>query len=750
MLTVALLTLFAAAAPAQQDTARGVIRGTVESQSTGLPIALAVIEAEAGANHVLAVADSTGGYRLRVASGRQTFRVRHLDHAPIQMEVLVPANGEVELDVALVHRPITLAAVNVRPRLDPRADSVAVSRSEFNLLVSRRVTEDGAGLSDALNPGFTPTEPDGGGGPGEALYVRGAAANLQLVLLDGAPVYAPFHMGGLIETFEPEVLGSARLYLGGAPARYDGGLSYVMDLSTRSGNGSRHSAAGTLDLVSATGRVEGPLPGGIHYLASARTVHGASLARLEGQPFPYEFADGLLRLDVPLPEGGISLTGFVNDEGVRVDTMAPGGDGYARWGNTAGSIRYRGRFEGADVEMTLAGGRFAADLPLRDGDRLFVLEGRSDRVRAGIDFIREESGPARVRYGASFERTWVEHTARQPETYQTLVYAEASGSAAGGYMDVEWHPAPKVLLRGGVRGDAFSVGGIATLAPRLSATWAMSDEAALTLAGGRYHQYVRVPRPLPRGTRLRNFADSARIATHLAVGGATHLSLSLDQQVTSGVRLGLEGFYKRFHGLPFQQQVTDTATGISTTTAHISGVDVWVRRVAGRVTGWLGYSLGWMWNSSDATGLASQFTGRQTLNVGARGAFWRRTNVSVRLAYGAGLPYSAVTLSDRVFSGGAINQADGGSNVDLDTDAPLTGPAPQPFLRLDAEVSRTWSPRLAGRRTQVTPYLRVINALESRDGLFYRYFDEDDTGGGEIEPVATMPLVPVFGITWKF
>ena len=738
MLIPVVLALLTASAP-PQDSARGTIRGTVQSEPTGLPVPLAVVEAEDGRQTVHAIADSTGAYRLRVAAGVQTLRVRHLEHAPVEMEVLVPPAGELVLDVALPHRPIVMAAVRVLPPADPRADSVSVARQELGALWGRTLAEFD-GLRDALASGVgaDPDDPDAGG---DALYVRGSAANLQLVLLDGAPVYAPFHMGGLIETFEPDVVGNAKLYLGGAPARYDGGLSYVMDLSTRSGR-EHAGAAGSVDLVSATGRVEGPV-GAARYLASVRTVHGASLAPLEGQDFPYDFADGLVRVDVPLPEGGISTTLFANAEGVQSnDTLSDGAARNARWGNVAGSVRYRGRFEGADVEMTLAGGRYDADLPLQYRGRRYQLVGRSDRVRAGVDFLRTDQ-PVLLRYGASFERTWVHYRARGVDARRRLLYNEASGVSAGGYVDGTWQPMASVVLRAAVRGDAFSVGGVATLAPRASATWLVSKGAALTLAGGRYHQYVRIPRPIRPGITLLNFADSARIPTNLTVAGATHLSLGLDQQMGGGVRLGLEGFYKRFHGLP-SPHLVDTMSSV----AHTSGVDVWVRRTAGGVTGWFGYSLNWAWSTHTDTTLAPRFTGRHTINAGVRGVTWKRAVLSVRVAYGARLPDSTLraSLPDGVLDGGSLPTPGQRSGVDLDTDAPLNA-EPDGFLRLDAEVSRTWSPLLAGRRTQLTPYLRVINALDSRDGLFYRYLDENEQRS--IPGVGGLPVVPVFGVSWK-
>jgi hypothetical protein len=736
MLIPVVLALLTAAAP-PQDPARGVIRGTVQSEPTGLPVPLAVVEAEAGRQTVHAIADSSGAYRLHVAAGVQTLRVRHLEHAPVEMEVLVPASGEVVLDVALTHRPIALAPVRVRPPTDPRADSTSLGRPELGVLLGRTL-EGHAGMQP-LADGFTgPGEP--GLVDGDALYVRGSAANLQLVLLDGAPVYAPFHTGGLIETFEPDVVSNARLYLGGAPARYDGGLSYVMDLSTRSGR-EQASASGSVDMVSAGVRVEGPL-GAARYLGSMRTVHGASLAPLQGR-FPYEFGDGLVRVDVPLPEGGISTTLFANSEGVRVDTLPTGADRHARWENLAASVRYRRRYEGADVEVTVAGGRYDADLPLRDRTRLFQLVGRNDRVRAGVDFLRTD-GPVILRYGASFERTWVRYRARQPGLLQQLLYTRTTGTSGGGYVDLTWQPASSVVLRGGVRGDGFSVGEVGTLAPRASATWLVSEGAALTLAGGRYHQYVRIPRPLSWGTQLENFADSARIPTHLAVAGATHLSLGLDQQIDGDVRLGLEGFYKRYHGLP-SPRLFDTTTS----TAHTSGVDVWVRRTAGTLTGWFGYSLNWAWNTQADTS-ASYFSGRHTVNAGVRGIAWRRTHFSVRVAYGSRLPVSALRagLPPGALDGGSIPRAgqSSGGGVDLDTDAPLNA-EPDGFLRLDAEVSRTWNPRVGRVTTQVTPYLRVINALDDRDGLFYRYLG--DGANGEIPGLGDFPIVPVFGVSWK-
>jgi hypothetical protein len=730
MLFTAALALIVTAAPAQ-DTTRGVIRGVVQSDPSGLPIPLAGVEAHDGEGVVVAVAALDGSYRLRVPAGRHTLRVRHMEHAPLELEVLVPPAGDVVMDVTLEHRPLRLDPIRVTSPLDPPADSTVVSPAVLGFVVDHHTLDD-PGLGGALPGRFGGGS--GGEGDGESLFVRGSAASLQLVLLDGAPVYAPFHMAGLVESFEPDVVGSARLYLGGAPARYDGGLSYVMDLSTRSGRGEHHRLAGSFDLVSGGLRAEGPL-GAVRYLASARAVHGATLDRLEDEPFPYTFADGLLRVDAPLVGGVVSLMGFANQEGVRIDTVGAG-DGFARWGNRAGSLRFRGPLEGAAMEITLAGGRFDADVPIRHLQRRFDVRGSSDRLRAGVDFTRE--GRALLfRYGAGVDRTWLTHRALG-EDGRNLVYTRSAGTTAGGYLDATWQAARRVVLRGGLRGDAFSVGDVAVLAPRASATWLLTDDAALTLAAGRYHQYVRVPRPLG-ATPPANYADSVRLATHLAVGGASHFVLGLDQQLGGGLRLGLEGFYKRFDGLP--PAVADAGE----TTDHTSGVDVWVRRGAGEVTGWLGYSLAWAWSSDIAPGVGSRFAGRQTLSAGVAGPVWRGTIVGARFAFGAGLSSTPVGgLAERVLRSDVPSYGNGS----LETEPPLSGSSPGSYLRLDVHAARTWNARIRGRSSEVTPYLRVLNALDSRDGLFYRYFSGEDGQHG-VQAVGTLPVVPVFGVSWR-
>ncbi len=729
------LLLALAASPAAPDTVPGTLRGTVQSEPSGIPLPLAVVEVASGSRLLTTTADSAGRYQLhRIPAGRRLLVVRHPGHAPQELEILVPSGSDLVLDLSLRVQPVALDPVLVAaPELGDGEGGAARGRRE-DLGILQHTLEGSASAAAYATGGGSGTGGDGGEG-GDVLYVRGSAADLKLVLLDGAPVYAPFHTGGLIQTFEPEALGSARLYLGGAPARLDGGLSYVMEMRTRPGRREMHRVSAGADLLSGRALVEGPLRGGGTYLVAARGVHGAAAERLQGEPFPYDYADALARADLPLRGGAeVGVTAFVNREGVRVE---PGeGQGRALWGNVAGSARFRGTLGEVDVEATAALSDFSATLPWRaSGNRTLAMLGGMSRARMAVD-LASDAGRTRMRYGASFDRAWIRHRARlrDPQGGDSLLLDRRSAGDVGGwYLDATVPLAAWLQLRAGVRGDAFTAGPLLSLSPRVALTWLPAPRSSVTLAGGRYHQYVRTGRE-PGSHAQPTLEDSLRLQTRLTAARSTHLSLALDHEMGVDVRLGMEGYFKHFEGLP----------GTPEEGAHNSGVDLWVRRGGAAVTGWLGYSLAWSW-AADGEGMAGDFAGRQLVSAGMEAPLGHNGRFGLKVAYGAGLPYTAV-YSGAMGVGESVLPPTSATGVEDGTGAPLTGPPQEPYLRVDAELSRTFSPRWGGRVTQLTPYVRILNALDRRDSVFYRL------GWGDTGPraVAALPVLPVAGLSWKF
>ncbi|HET8656708.1 MAG TPA: TonB-dependent receptor [Longimicrobiaceae bacterium] len=723
------------------DTLPGAIRGQVRSASTDRPLVGAVVELRSPARSRSTLTDSAGDYAFAgVRPGRAAIRASLPDHEPLEVDVLVPAGGALTLDLSLEPRPLALRSLVVHGRAGRTEEPDSLSAPRADAALAEAAALQGLPAAGVLGAGG----PGGGGGggveppdPPDVLYVRGLSSEQKLVLLDGAPVYAPFHLGGLLEPFEPGVLSSATMYLGGAPARYDGGLSYILDLTTRRGDSDRVASSGAVDLLGAHTVLEGPLAGGATFLLGGRAVHALGLRPFLEDDFPYSYGEGLARVDVPVGNGSLAVTGFANREAIRFDSMSAS-DGAAAWSNGAASVRYHGSLLGSRATLTAAFGAFTAALPSLD--RPAAARGRARRLRLAGDF---ERGPARARlgYGVSYEEV-----RQRTESRAGPGVAGVRAASGGAYVEREWRLSDEVRLRGGLRGDVFSVDPAPRIAPRVSLTWALSDDAALTAAVGAVHQYVDVPRPLTiaqaDGRTDTLFADGG-----FAVGRATHATLALDQRFDHGFRLSVKGFFKDFAEVP--------AAAIPPSEA--SGLEIDVGRSVGRVQGWLGYSLAWVWSLPGSGLYTERFAGRNLVNAGLRAGIGRGVEVDARVAYGSGLPYSAIPLTPANYAGYANDGYPGasypgwvalssGGTVSASGGGIVPTPSAEPYLRVDLGLSRTFTPQWEGRATTIAPYIRLLNALDRRDAVFYRYRQDDRV----TRPIDALPLLPTVGVEWKF
>lgn len=99
---------------------------------------------------------------------------------------------------------------------------------------------------------------DGLGG----MNIRGGESGQNLMLLDGVPVYIPFHLLGAYSIYNSSMVRSAKLMKGNFSSRYGGRLSSVFDVRTREGNLHKWKAEASFNLVNAKALIEGPIKKG--------------------------------------------------------------------------------------------------------------------------------------------------------------------------------------------------------------------------------------------------------------------------------------------------------------------------------------------------------------------------------------------------------------------------------------------------------------------------------------------------------
>lgn len=108
------------------------------------------------------------------------------------------------------------------------------------------------------------------------LYVRGGSPDQNLFLLDNSPLYYVSHIGGLVSTFDPNMIGSISLYKGNFPAKYGGRLSAIVDIRMKDGNHKKRMGEVSVGIISTKFQFEGPISkkdSSITFLISARRMN---------------------------------------------------------------------------------------------------------------------------------------------------------------------------------------------------------------------------------------------------------------------------------------------------------------------------------------------------------------------------------------------------------------------------------------------------------------------------------------------
>ncbi|TVR64246.1 MAG: hypothetical protein EA422_07315 [Gemmatimonadales bacterium] len=767
--------VFQAAAPAPNPTSHRadslLIHGSVHGMGPGddpMPLVGARLRLRLGGREFSTLSDAGGHYRLPAPGGSArtepaVLTVTHLAAVETRIELILPVSGSLRLDLELESRILPLPGFRVElPRERPRTLLVPVPADAeqrvalglLGLAGSPGMIEAGLGALLSRRPDAAEPERD------RLLLTRGSTVDARAVYLDGAPLFTPFHVAGLLPAFDADLLERADLHLGGAPARFDAGLTHLLDLSTRTPRPGFRGGVGA-DGVTARGWVEGAGPrGGV--LAAARGIHGTQSRLMDEGPFPYGYREFLVRSHLrPAAGHELRLTAYGNAEEVGLDLDLPrslpgialGQEAHlaphrprARWGNGSVSLAWNRVGPGLEWEAVGAASRYRSGVPIEaTAGHLGEWEarGRSHRLRGAFE-LRRPAPTSQWTAGISAEDWTLDHQllggaggANPP-----LRAARIRSTRKGGFGEWEGALAEGVWFRGGMRADGYAEIPGWVLAPRAALRLRLTHQAALEVGGGR--QYQVVPSP---GLELTGERPPAQEGIHwspsLELAWAEHLVMALEQTLDPDVDVVISGFIRRYGG--------DVGSGFQGVRA--SGTDLRVGRTGESFRGWMGYALSWFWAEGNGNG-SSRFQGRHLVSGGAEWEVRSGLTVGTKISYGSGLPLTALDVAVRRESDPdgeptpvrldptpIRTLAGGGAPVPLDL------PTHDDFLQVDLEVAWSLEPTLGGRTTQLQPYLRILNALDRRDALFH-YFDGWRADGPT--PVTTRPILPLVGVEWRF
>ena len=305
---------------------------------------------------------------------------------------------------------------------------------------------------------------------GAELFVRGGGADQVAVLLDGAPVFGPYHMFGMFGLFNPDVVESAELYKGSIPARYGGSLSGVVSARQRAGGTTGTRFSGGLSGVGLRAALDGGLPwsdGGWLVAGRKATID------LPGVDAPFAFHDLNLGLHLyPSEEHRLGISLLATGDRFSWDFLGVGESLRSDWTNLMSSVTW----------SWARGSRMTSD-----------VTGYFSRYEGHIEVGEEQSGlSTRNRIGAGGVRA------------QIAVRGEATGVRTG--LLVEGGP---VSLRGTTDPGAYMQG---------EASGALLHASAFA----EVEHWIGVLRLAP-GVRLGTERNSARVFAEPRLSARYHL-----------------------------------------------------------------------------------------------------------------------------------------------------------------------------------------------------------------------------------
>ncbi|MEP6729758.1 MAG: hypothetical protein ABJE10_03925 [bacterium] len=561
------------------------------------------------------------------------------------------------------------------------------------------------------------------------LNVRGGEADQNLILLDGYPIYNPFHLGGLFGTFMEPMVGRADVYTGGFPARFDGRLSSVLDV--RSAEETRSALHGTAEvsLLSTTMSLGSAVNGGRgSWMIAGRRTYADAVAALAKQVVPYHFGDAQVHFTHLLPgDARIALTAYTGLDVIGVYNFT---DRYSvNWGNrllggtltksfpNGLSLLGHQMGDSTRVEQQASISRFGIDAKIASNSTTVSNEANDFRVAGALSSYT----PAHVR-SVGYEVASQQLTYNSSELlplFPNSAYAQRNVSGSVYYDDV-WRASQKLIVEAGGRVDALAESHWVGVLPRLSVKYLINDNVAVTGAFGDYAQWVRSLSREDVPLRITDFwigSDSI-----FPVSRARHYVLGLERWVNPHRTFRVEGFYKIYRDL-LEPNPRDDANRPGDEFLPLAGRayggDFILRQFeSGRFSGWASYTYTVSTRTQpDGYRFFPSQDRRHDLNLVGN---WRSDSYALSMRFNAasGTPYTNVLDEYYRRTYDPTTQAYRPFTRDY---AYVTGPRDGerlPFAhRLD--VSLTKSGHIGG--AAVSPFLSIVNIYNAKNAFGYGF-----------------------------
>lgn len=607
------------------QTSKFTVSGTIKDSTSGETLLSTAVRVKELSN-VGVYSNEYGFYSLTIPEGNYTLVVNSFGFVKKEIPIKLTKNLTVNIDLS-------------KPKLDKiqELQEVKVTGTKENKNVSG--AETGmvkmdvkalekipvfAGEKDiiktfTLTPGFK-TAGEGNSG----FFVRGGAADQNLILLDEAPVYNASHLLGFFSTFNSDALKEVTLYKGGMPSQYGGRTSSVLDIKMLDGNDKKYHVGGGVGIISSRLSVEGPIVKNKgSFMISGRRTYADVFLKLtdEFKDNRLYFYDLNLKANYKINDKNrIFLSGYFGQDNLGLGELFG-----INWGNATGTIRWNSVinpklfsntsliFSNYNYKIAINTGTLAVDIrsKIQDynikQDFTYIIN-PTNKLKFGVNAIHHTITPGQIE---SDDPNFV---------FEKLQDRFAWENA--GYVSHEWNPNERLSFIYGLRATNFSLMGPGdfysfdaegvvldtisynsgkivqnyfNLEPRFTSSFMIDSTSSLKLGYARNVQNLHL---------ISNSTSST--PTDLWIPSSANVKPEISDQLSLGYfrnffnnryEFSVEAYYK-----DMQNQI-DYKDGASTIANDLIegellygkgrayGVELFFKKKYGRFNGWISYTL---------------------------------------------------------------------------------------------------------------------------------------------------------------
>lgn len=611
-----------------------------------------------------------------------------------------------------------------------------------------------------------------------ALYIRGGTPDQNLYLIDGTDVYNPEHAFGLFSTFNTNAIKKAELMKGGFSAEYGGRLSSVLNVVNLDGNRNHFQGEMGISLLSGSATFQAPLWNlGSISGSFRRTYLDQTIAKWNKDIPNYYFYDGHVKSFLDLSDKDKVIVSFYGGEDnldFKFDSDKEDSPGFQyRWGNVTGSVNWK-RIIMPELfaNIWITGSRFSSNFSFDEAK------------------FKEENHINDLTFKGSFEYFYSQNLIwKFGGEYKNLNggYIEEFGAGSVDisqlrnhyitYLTGQYRPIEKIDMEAGLRYDYFD--GPAKyndFSPRFSVKYRIDDYSNIKFSTGIYRQYLnRIP---------RFFMASIWAAVDENTKGSksTHYILGYQRELFGTYEFEAEIYYKDFKDLYTfnMNMITEVKPGkfddkgnpiynelnglFNRGDGRSYGLELFIRKDYGALTGWLGYSLSRTEAKVDYLNAGKYFAPRHdrthTVNAVMNIDIGNFINElfdkpadykSAKWIFGFNMIYAtgqAITIPGSIYYVRKFPDWDDNQfGIALYPTELNTQRLPS-YMRID--LSLTYEKDYGFMK--LAPYIQVYNATNNKNVWFINY--ENEIKNMRIEPKIEyyymLPILPSIGVNIKF